>query len=104
MKTIDHYENHLSKFYSWMTGDIEEGVKKFEIFLTENNITSKSNANAVDLGAGHGIQSIALKRAGFNVTAVDFSQTLLEELKLHPEASAIKTINKDIKKFSILKN
>jgi len=51
---------------------------------------------AIDLGAGNGIQSIALKNLGFQVTAVDFNKQLLEELKSNPSAEGIAIKLEDI--------
>lgn len=97
MTVKDHYENHLSKFYSWMTGDFETKQKEFQTFLTDNNILPVSTKNAIDLGAGHGIQSVSLSKLGFSVTAVDFSKLLLEELKVNSAGLHIDIIEGDIK-------
>lgn len=97
MTVKDHYENHLSKFYSWMSGDFETKQNEFQNFLTYNNILPVSTKNAIDLGAGHGIQSVSLSRLGFSVTAVDFSKLLLEELKVNSAGLHIDIIEGDIK-------
>lgn len=97
MTAKEHYDNHLASFYSWMAGDFDQQSTAFERFLQEHNITPNSTEVAVDLGAGHGIQSIALKKAGFDVTAVDFNDQLLKELKSHPDGKAIRTIETDIR-------
>lgn len=91
MKTKEHYENHLANFYSWMIGKMEPKTTEFETLLHSNGIAPKSSKTAIDLGAGNGIQSIALKNVGFKVTALDFNEQLLNELKANPKANGIKT-------------
>lgn len=97
MTVKEHYENHLAKFYSWMTGDFESNQNEFQNFLTDNNILPVSSKNAIDLGAGHGIQSVSLSKLGFSVTAVDFSKLLLEELKVNSAGRHIDILEGDIK-------
>ncbi|MEM6813007.1 MAG: class I SAM-dependent methyltransferase [Bacteroidota bacterium] len=96
MNTKRHYESHLANFYFWMVGDFEKGVKDFKSFLEEQNVKPKLNKTALDLGSGNGMQSIAMKQLGFYVKAVDFSQKLLNELKVRPESNGIELVNMDI--------
>ena len=106
MKVKEHYDSHLANFYSWMVGDFDQKRNDFQIFLENNEIYPNDTKVAIDLGAGHGIQSVALKRLGFNVTAIDFNDQLLNELKLNPDGQSIKTIKTDIrniKNYSELK-
>lgn len=97
METKEHYENHLAHFYAWMSGDFETKQKEFSQFLLANNITPFSSKIALDLGAGHGIQSAALAKAGFKVWAVDFSKHLLEELKKNCEGLDVTAVEQDIR-------
>ena len=78
MSVKEHYDRHLGKFYSWMAGDFEAEQSLFQKFLYENKIVPASSKKAIDLGAGHGIQSVSLAMMGFEVTAVDFSEQLWE--------------------------
>jgi SAM-dependent methyltransferase len=98
MTVKEHYDNHLGYFYSWMTGDFQAKSNEFKTFLNENFIRPSSSRIALDLGAGHGLQSIPLAEVGFQVLAIDFNQNLLDELKLNAGDLAITTINDDIKK------
>jgi 2-polyprenyl-3-methyl-5-hydroxy-6-metoxy-1,4-benzoquinol methylase len=97
MTVKEHYENHLSSFYSWMTGDFLTRCNEFKKLLTDNAIVPFSNTIAVDLGAAHGIQSIPLAELGFKVIAVDFNQHLLNELQANAKGLDITTVNDDIK-------
>lgn len=81
MKAKEHYDNHLADFYSWMIGDFDKGKESFKDFCNDNAIKPIKTGHAIDLGAGNGIQSIALGEIGFNVKAVDFNGKLLSELK-----------------------
>lgn len=97
MDVKDHYENHLSNFYSWMAGDFVQNSDAFQEFLMANNILPKGSKVAIDLGAGHGIQSVALGRLGFEVWALDFNEKLLKELKINARGLPVKTLLNDIK-------
>ncbi len=79
----DHYENHLASFYAWMCGDFESKTKQQKSILSHWLTKNNSSQRALDLGCGHGLQTIALAEMGFEVTAVDFSRQLLDELRTH---------------------
>lgn len=98
MTVKEHYDNHLGNFYSWMTGDFRTRAGEFKEFLTDNSIIPNVNKIAIDLGAGHGIQSIPLAELGFKVIAVDFNQQLLNELKLNANDLKISVVKDDIRK------
>jgi SAM-dependent methyltransferase len=98
MTTKEHYDNHLGHFYSWMTGGFQTKSTEFKNFLIENFIKPSLNTIALDLGAGHGLQSIPLAELGFQVLAIDFNQHLLDELKVNAKELDITVINDDIKK------
>ena len=106
MTVKEHYDKHLANFYSWMVGDFDQKRADFQDFLENNRVYPSETNVAIDLGAGHGIQSIALKKIGFDVTAIDFNDQLLDELKSNPDGVSIKTVNTDIrniKEYSGLK-
>lgn len=97
MTVKEHYDNHLGNFYSWMTGDLDLNEKLFRAFCTENNIVPQHTKTAIDLGAGNGIQTIALAKAGFNVMAIDFNDRLLAELQSRICEFPVSVINDDIR-------
>lgn len=97
MTVKEHYDLHLAGFYSWMTGDFEVNQQTFYQFLTDHSILPSSTKNALDLGAGHGLQSIPLARLGFRVTAIDFSSQLLDEMKRNAGGLNIHVLNADMK-------
>lgn len=80
-----------------MTGDFPERTSEFKKFLADNSIIPNSNKVAIDLGAGHGIQSVPLAELGFNVIAVDFNDQLLSELTSNSKGLNILAINSDIR-------
>ncbi|HYF67053.1 MAG TPA: class I SAM-dependent methyltransferase [Ohtaekwangia sp.] len=82
-----HYENHLASFYTWMTGDFEMKVEEQHSIFESFGICPFSSRIAFDLGAGTGIQSMALAKAGYRVMAVDFNDSLLAELQKHNHPS-----------------
>jgi 2-polyprenyl-3-methyl-5-hydroxy-6-metoxy-1,4-benzoquinol methylase len=97
MTVKEHYDNHLGNFYSWMMGDFDSKKEEFKKLLIENGILPQTNKVAVDLGAGHGLQSIPLAELGFKILAVDFNQQLINELKANSNGLAITTKIADIR-------
>lgn len=100
MTVKEHYDNHLAPVYSWMMGDFDQRCAEFEHFLTQQNIRPETTRQAIDLGAGHGIQSIALAKAGYNVLAVDFNQYLLNELTERAKGLSVSVLEEDILNIS----
>jgi SAM-dependent methyltransferase len=106
MTVKEHYDNHLGNFYSWYIGDFTKNKEDFKTFCIENKITTDISNQAIDLGAGNGIQSLALAELGFQVTAVDFNQQLLNELAFNTKEMKVTIVNDDISnlvQFSSLK-
>jgi 2-polyprenyl-3-methyl-5-hydroxy-6-metoxy-1,4-benzoquinol methylase len=89
MPTVtEHYEQLLSKHYTWMFGtSFNEKVKEQESLLSQtlgDLMKQSAGALAVDLGSGPGFQTIALAHLGFSpVIAIDASSELLDELRCH---------------------
>jgi SAM-dependent methyltransferase len=94
---LDHYENHLAPIYVWMAGGVEHalslGGHDVAPFLDPPGL-------AVDLGAGFGMHSIPLARAGHQVLAVDTSRLLLAELRRHGEGLDVTAIEADLLDFA----
>lgn len=100
MTVKDHYDKHLGNFYSWYTGDFETNMDSFKSFCIENGIKPIGSKQAIDLGAGNGIQTMALAGLGFNVKAIDFNHQLLNELKLRSHPCSVEVVNEDIRQIS----
>jgi SAM-dependent methyltransferase len=85
-----------------MTHTLLNSIKanEFQELLIDKGITPASSKNVIDLGAGHGLQSVPLARIGFNVTAVDFNEQLLEELKANAEGLKVKILVGDIRRIN----
>jgi len=58
MTVKEHYDNHLASFYEWMTGDFETKQKEQQDFFEKSRIKPLQNKIAIDLGSGHGLQSM----------------------------------------------
>lgn len=104
MTVKEHYDNHLADFYSWMIGDFDKGKEFFKDFCFKNGIKPFDSGYAIDLGAGNGIQSIALGELEFNVKAVDFSRKLLSDLKIKIAGLSVEPIHGDIKDIKTISN
>ena len=81
MDAKKHYDAHLAAFYSWMIGDFDTAQRLVTDYFKKHKVRPRYNGFAIDLGAGTGIQSVALAQLGFRVQAVDFSAYLLSELR-----------------------
>ena len=99
MTAKEHYDAHLGNVYSWMLGDFFLKMSGQLEFFRKQGILPTGNHVAFDLGAGNGIQSVALAKIGFSVMAVDFNKQLLNELNANREDLDINTIEEDIYKF-----
>ncbi len=59
-----------------------------------------SSSVAVDLGCGHGLQSVALARRGYRVIAIDTCPLLLRQLEVRAASLPVQTIQVDIRNCS----
>lgn len=102
MATVsDHYSTLLSPVYSWMSGGFDAAIDRNTRFFARHYLNGPSGTGvAVDLGAGCGFQSIPLARLGFDVTAIDLDETLLDELVAHCGNLPIKCVRDDLLQFS----
>jgi 2-polyprenyl-3-methyl-5-hydroxy-6-metoxy-1,4-benzoquinol methylase len=100
MTVKEHYDNHLGNFYSWYTGEFDKNKDSFKAFCIDNDIKPIDSKCAIDLGAGNGIQTIALAELGFKVKAIDFNSQLIEELKSKIDNHLVEVFNDDIKLVS----
>jgi len=96
MTAKEHYDNHLASFYEWMVGDFETKRKEQQDFFGKNGIKPLQNEIAIDLGSGHGLQSIALAKLGFQVRAIDFNQQLLESLRIRGKEFEVQVFQQDL--------
>ena len=96
MSTKEHYANHLADFYEWMIGPFDLSQQQQALFFERNHISSKQNTLAIDLGAGHGLQSISLAQLGFRVKAIDFNNHLLQLLNNRKNNLPITTIEAEL--------
>ncbi len=97
MTVKDHYDNHLGNFYSWFTGDFDKNKNDFKAFCAENSVSPVDTTYAIDLGAGNGIQTIALAELGFKVKAIDFNNQLITELKSRIDNYHVEVFKDDIR-------
>ncbi len=96
----DHYANHLGPIYSWMVGDFHAVSASMSDYFDDIGISTSSTGCAVDLGCGHGVQTIPLAKRGLRVVALDTCQHLLDELETKAEGLPIQTVNDDILNFT----
>ncbi len=96
----EHYAAHLAPIYSWMVGDFSTACDTAAQFFDSIELQPSSSRLAVDLGCGHGVQTIPLAQGGFRVVAIDNSDTLLTELSQNvsaaTEALDVTIVNDDL--------
>jgi len=98
-KTKAHYDQHLGPVYEWMVGDFESAAQPSLDFFERAGVRPMSNGRAVDLGCGHGLQSIPLAVAGYEVLAIDSCQLLLDSLSHRAVGKNVTTVHDSIEKF-----
>ena len=94
-----HYDAFLAANYAWVSGGLDDQVRKNKKFFSSHSVLPRDNRVAIDLGAGCGFQSIALAQIGYSVTAVDFCPSLLDKLRLHTGHLPVVTIGSDIRHY-----
>jgi SAM-dependent methyltransferase len=100
MATVkEHYDNHLGNFYSWMAGDFVSKQVEFHDFLIEHELLPHITKKAIDLGAGHGIQTIPLAKVGYSVKSLDFNVQLINELTANTKEMDVEVIHEDIREI-----
>jgi SAM-dependent methyltransferase len=104
MTVKEHYDNHLGNFYSWYVGEFSKNKEAFKFFCINNNIKPNSSKQAIDLGAGNGIQTVALAELGFHVTSIDFNQQLVDELTLNAKNLPVTIIKDDFRNLKQYKS
>ena len=73
MKTIDYYNKHAEEFTaSTFEVDMESLYQPFLVLLPES-------ARILDLGCGSGRGTLAFKRKGYEVEAIDYSEQLVKK-------------------------
>lgn len=97
MSVENHYENLLAKHYTWMHGDYDSKVREYRFFFERAGIFPRSGGKALDFGSGSGFQSLALADLGFEVLAVDTSETLLRELRERAQGRRIRPVLGDLR-------
>lgn len=95
----EHYERMLSPVYAWMAGGAEAALAAGRSEIEALNLALPAGTLVVDLGAGFGMHSIPLARAGARVVAVDTSAHLLAELKRLAGELTVTTVQDDLLSF-----
>lgn len=97
--TQDHYDKLLGPIYAWMVGDFEAAKASSTQMLVAAGALPNGNGLAIDLGCGHGVQSIPLAEGGYEVLAIDTCDHLLATLRQRGLAK-IRAINDDLANFA----
>jgi len=96
----EHYENHLARYYDWISGGVDEKIEENRKFFVDHDIQPIRSGLAFDLGAGCGFQSVPLAQLGFRVVALDLSAKMLAQLKKTAKNLPIETICDDLSNFT----
>jgi ubiquinone/menaquinone biosynthesis C-methylase UbiE len=99
VSVAEHYQSLLAERYSWMFGSFEQKAAEQEALFKRLSLHHDPKGPALDLGCGSGFQSVALARLGFEVTAVDFSERLLQELTQHSGTLPITAMQGDLREL-----
>lgn len=102
MATVqDHYNSLLGPIYSWMMGDFDEACSRNRQLFDDLKLQPTQTGIAIDLGCGHGLQSVPLAESGFKVYAFDTCKPLLNELRawINSRSFSVEPIEADITEF-----
>ena len=99
-----HYEQLLSRHYSWMFGvSLESKAGEQLALLKTLGLGPQLTGLAIDLGCGPGFQTFALADLGATrVIAIDTSRALLDEMMAHAGTRPVQPIHGDIRQLSDL--
>ena len=100
----EHYENHLARYYAWISGGVDEKIAENRKFFVDHDIQPIRSGLAFDLGAGCGFQSVPLAQLGFRVVALDLSHKMLAQLRKTAKNLPIETICDDLSNFTNYKS
>ena len=101
MTTIQaHYDELLGPVYTWMAGGWEVALARNHAQLDALGLAVWPRGTAVDLGCGSGFQAIPLAEAGFDVVALDLSETLLAELRDRAIGLRVRAVRDDLLNFA----
>lgn len=98
--TTDHYKQLLAPIYTWMVGGTQAALELGAADLADLAGTPPKDALAIDLGAGFGMHTVPLARAGWQVLAVDSSAELLAELNTLAQGLPVTTHCGDLLRFT----
>ena len=93
----EHYETLLAPVYAWMVGGTEAAIALGQADL--DPVLCGGNF-AIDLGAGFGMHTIPLARAGWRVLAIDSSPVLLSQLSTLAEGLPVRARCGDLLRFA----
>ena len=83
-----------AKIYHGQTSKPDYNTELNKIFVDRVESVIFGKSNVLDVGAGTGVLSLEMSRRGFNVTATDISNSMLEYLK--SQNNLIDVVNGDI--------
>jgi hypothetical protein len=91
-----HYEDLLAPIYMWMVGGPDAA---FALGQADLASVLHGGGFAIDLGAGFGMHTVPLARAGWRVLAIDSSPALLAQLSLLAKGLSVDVHRGDLLRF-----
>lgn len=102
---IEKYWNNRANTYS---DSIKEEMNCFkkEVWskLIKDKVADKENVKVLDVGTGPGFFAIIMAQMGYDVTAIDSSETMLQEAKCNAELAGVKVdfVKSDVEELQSL--
>ncbi len=98
VSVASHYDNLLAEHYTWMLGDFDARCAATRQFFERHDL--RGPGLAIDLGAGSGLQTLALAQQGYRVLALDSNARLLGELTQRTAGLPVTAVCADLLMFA----
>ena len=91
METIiqDYWDNRADTYSEIISGEMNSFKRNSWSEIIKNKVALKENIKALDVGTGPGFFGIIMAQMGYQVTAVDGSEAMLQEAERNAEVAGV---------------
>lgn len=106
MKIEKYWNNRANTYSESIKEEMNCFKKKVWSKLIKDKVADKENVKVLDVGTGPGFFAIIMAQMGYDVTAIDSSETMLQEAKCNAELAGVKVdfVKSDVEELQSLNN